>query len=473
MAGKLSLLLTMLIACAGIASAQAFTYSYTDPCDGKRKYVSVNEPNGSITMSYNTFIKTFKVEDFTSGAFEQWIEQIKNSIPSTNPCGGVGVVTTTNTNTQIAMNTVGVVTNVVTTVASSVISSGPSPADIVSGGGGGASVDGVDASGDGGADGGGTDVESDGGNSGGGGNAEKDKKTDGKKEKKKETKKEGDGSGGGSGGGSGDGGGSGGGDGTGSGDGGGSNGEGNKDGGKSDGGSEGGGDGEGGGGMDIKAAGNSSSKQKSASLAKGNLIATGDVVGIQNQTTDNNKAFRINASLTYADSKKIWVYGGLLNFTTTINNSSLTGFISYRWKKLTSIVANSTMVNFEKDIFNTTTLMVSYPVWKLGTMAGVNGTFGSLGTSGFQSLSALAGINGSIPVMSNLTANIMLVGLYSPYTFYYEGMWYKTNIIAVPFVGFDYGVTKTFKFNVSFTGVYEVKNNVLNYQALVGGKFLF
>lgn len=67
----------------------------------------------------------------------------------------------------------------------------------------------------------------------------------------------------------------------------------------------------------------------------------------------------------------------------------------------------------------------------------------------------------------------MLVGLYSPYTFYYEGMWYKTNIIAVPFVGFDYGVTKTFKFNVSFTGVYEVKNNVLNYQALVGGKFLF
>jgi hypothetical protein len=474
MVGKLSLLLTMLFACAGIASAQAFTYSYVDPCDGKRKYVSVNEPSGSITMSYNTFIKTFKVEDFTSGAFEQWIEQIKNSIPSTNPCGGVGVTTTTNTNTQIAVNTVAVVTNVVTTVASSVISAGPSPADIVSGGGGGVGVDGIDAGGESG----GTDVESDDGGSGGG-NGEKDKEKGGKKDKKKETKKEGDGSGGGgtgdgSGGGTGDGGGSGGGDGSGK-----TEGEttqksdGNKDG-KSEGGNgEVSGDGEGGGGMDIKAAGNSSSKQKSASLAKGNLIATGDVVGIQNQTTDNNQAFRINASLTYADSKKIWVYGGLLNFTTTINNSSFTGFLSYRWKKLTTILANSTMVNFEKDIFNTTTIMASYPVWKLGTMAGVNVTTGMLGSSGFQSLSALAGINGSIPIMKNLTTNIMLVGLYSPYTFYYEGMWYKTNIIAVPFVGFDYGITKTFKFNASFTGVYEVRNNVLNYQALVGGKFLF
>jgi hypothetical protein len=131
------------------------------------------------------------------------------------------------------------------------------------------------------------------------------------------------------------------------------------------------------------------------------------------------------------------------------------------------------MINFEKDVFNTTTLMVSYPVWKLGTMAGVNGTIGSLGTSGFQSLSALVGINGSIPIMERLNTNLMIVGLYSPYTFYYEGMWYKTNIIMVPFVGFDYGITKTFKFNLSFTGVYEVKNNVLNYQAFVGGKFLF
>jgi hypothetical protein len=451
MVGKLSLLLTMLFACAGIASAQAFTYSYVDPCTGKKQYVIVNEPNGSITMSYNKFIKTFKIEDFNSGAFDSWLEQIKSNIPGNNPCGGVGIETTTNTNTQIAVNTVAVVTNVVTTVTSNIVSAGPSPADIAnSGGGGGGDVSGGEKSG------------------GGSGGSKKTSKTGKSKEEKDEGEGDSDGESDGEGG---DGDESeGGGDSEGGEDG---SGESPKEKNGKDGNGEGSGDGEGGGGMDVRASGNTSSRQRSASLAKGNLIATGDIVAIQNQTTDNNQSFRINASLTYADSKKIWVYGGLLNFTTSINNSSFTAFGSYRWKKLTTIVANSTMLNFEKDIFNTTTLMVSYPVWKLGTMAGVNGTIGSLGTSGFQSLSALAGVNGSIPIMDRLNVNLMVVGLYSPYTFYYEGMWYKTNIIMVPFVGFDYGLTKTFKFNVSFTGVYEVKNNVLNYQAFIGGKFLF
>ena len=131
----------MLFACAGIASAQAFTYSYIDPCTGKKQYVIVNEPNGSITMSYNKFIKTFRIEDFNSGAFDIWLEQIKNNIPGNNPCGGVGVETTTNTKTQIAVNTVAVVTNVVTTVTSNIVSAGPSPADIANSGGGGGGSD--------------------------------------------------------------------------------------------------------------------------------------------------------------------------------------------------------------------------------------------------------------------------------------------------------------------------------------------
>jgi len=141
-------------------------------------------------------------------------------------------------------------------------------------------------------------------------------------------------------------------------------------------------------------------------------------------------------------------------------------------KKLTGVLANSTMINFEKDLFNTTSLIAMYPIWKIGLMAGGNATYGMFGTSSFTSYSALAGANGTIP-MGKLNLNLMLVGLYSPYTFYYEGMWYKTNIILVPFASVDYAVTKTFKFNISFSSVYEVQNNVLNYQVLLGGKYLF
>jgi len=471
MVGKLSLLLTMLFACAVTAMAQAFTYSYIDPCTGKKEYVAVNEPNGSITMSYNKFIKTFKIEDFNSGAFDAWLIEIKNAIPGNNPCGGVGVELTTTTNTLIAMNTVGVTTTVVAAVAGAVMSG---TSDIV----GGAS----DVTSAGGAANASSDVDAGGGDAEGGGGSS-DKK-DGKKtsstKKKDGEKKEGEGEGSG---GDGSGGGSGG---EGTGEGGGKTEEspqssGKKDGEKSEG--QGGGEQgveEGGGELSggansanaSSSSGGGSSKQKNAEMKKGNIIATGDIVAIQNQTTDNTQQFRINASMIYADSKKILTYGGLLNFTTAINNSSLTGFVSYRMKKVTGVLANSTMINFQKDLFNTTAIIVMYPVWKFGTMVGGNATYGMFGTSSFTSYSALAGMNGTIP-MGKLNLNLMLVGLYSPYTFYYEGMWYKTNIILVPFASVDYSVTKTFKFNISFSSVYEVKNNVLNYQVLLGGKYLF
>lgn len=434
MVGKLSLLLTMLFACAVTAAAQAFTYSYIDPCTGKKQYVSVNEPNGSITMSYNKFIKTFKIEDFNSGAFDSWLEQIKNSIPGNNPCGGIGVELTTETNTLIAMNTVAVTTTVVTAVASAVMSGASDivggAADVTSAGGIGNPEKDIDADG-GDADGG--DAED--GDGSGGDVGEGGEKKDG--ETPQSSGKE---------------------------DGEKSNGQDGTEQGSSE---EGGGELSGG-----SSSSNSSSKQKNAEMKKGNIIATGDIVAIQNQTTDNTQQFRINASMIYADSKKILTYGGLLNFTSAINNSSLTGFVSYRMKKLTGVLANSTMINFEKDLFNTTSLIAMYPIWKIGLMAGGNATYGMFGTSSFTSYSALAGMNGTIP-MGKLNLNLMLVGLYSPYTFYYEGMWYKTNIILVPFASVDYAVTKTFKFNISFSSVYEVQNNVLNYQVLLGGKYLF
>lgn len=456
----------MLFACAVTAAAQAFTYSYTDPCSGKKQYVSVNEPNGSITMSYNKFIKTFKIEDFNSGAFDAWLIEIKNAIPGNNPCGGVGVEVTTTTNTLIAMNTVSVTTTVVAAVAGTVMAG---TSDIVGGAADVTSAGGVaDAKTD-------VDADGEGGESGGVSSDSKDGKTTSSKKKdgKDGEKKEGETP---SGGGSGEGGGSGGGEG-----GGGKTEETPQGSGKSNGGkSEGGDGGEGGGGelsggansANASGGGGSSSKQKNAEMKKGNIIATGDIVAIQNQTTDNAKQFRINASIIYADSKKILTYGGLLNFTTAINNSSFTAFGSYRWKKLTGVLANSTMINFQKDLFNTTAIIAMYPIWKFGTMVGGNATYGMFGTSSFTSYSFLAGMNGTIP-MGKVNANIMLVGLYSPYTFYYEGMWYKTNIILVPFASMDYSVTKTFKFNISFSSVYEVKNNVLNYQILLGGKYLF
>jgi hypothetical protein len=64
----------------------------------------------------------------------------------------------------------------------------------------------------------------------------------------------------------------------------------------------------------------------------------------------------------------------------------------------------------------------------------------------------------------------MFVVVYSPFVYYYEGIWYQSGLLAVPFVAVDYKLTKKFKLNISFSGVQQIKDQPLNYQVLLGAK---
>jgi hypothetical protein len=144
--------------------------------------------------------------------------------------------------------------------------------------------------------------------------------------------------------------------------------------------------------------------------------------------------------------------------------------MSFRKKKLTTIFANSTMMNFEKDLFNTTSIMESYQYHKITGTVGLNLTTGNIGDSKFQSISTLAGLIGTFKVNKNFGMTTMFVMVYSPYVFYYEGMWNQSGYIVVPFVAIDYKLTKKFKLNVSFSGVNQLNDKTLNYQILLGAK---
>jgi hypothetical protein len=162
----------------------------------------------------------------------------------------------------------------------------------------------------------------------------------------------------------------------------------------------------------------------------------------------------------------------LLNFTSSINNSCLTLFSAYKYKNSTTILANSSMLNFDKDLFNTTSLMESYKLWKITSTIGINYTRGKLGESKFTSLSGLGGVLTNFNVTKKMGTTMMFVMVYSPYVYYYEGLWYESGILAVPFMSIDYKLTKKFKMNVSFSGVQQVKSDAINYQILLGAKAL-
>jgi hypothetical protein len=214
----------------------------------------------------------------------------------------------------------------------------------------------------------------------------------------------------------------------------------------------------------------SSTKSKVASVKQGSVMMTGDIVTISSADGVDPTQVRINASIIMSNTKNTFAKGALINFTSTVNNSNVTLFMSFRKKKLTTIIANSSMMNFDKDFFNTTSVMESYQFGKITGTVGVNYTMGNLGDSKFQSLSTLGGVIGSFKINKNIGMTTMFVMVYSPYVFFYEGMWNQSGYIAVPFMAIDYKLTKKFKLNVSFSGVNQINDKTLNYQVLFGAK---
>ena len=104
----------------------------------------------------------------------------------------------------------------------------------------------------------------------------------------------------------------------------------------------------------------SSAKEKVANAKQGGIVLNGDIVVINSATAGEKQQFKMNMSVVKSNTDNTVVKGALLNYTTSINNSSLTLFMGKKLKSFTGIVANSSMLNFERDLFNTTSLMTSY-----------------------------------------------------------------------------------------------------------------
>jgi len=225
--------------------------------------------------------------------------------------------------------------------------------------------------------------------------------------------------------------------------------------------------------------GNGGSKSGGSRTRTGSLIGSGDVVALKSaEDPGANNQFKFTASLTHANTKNTKVSGLLGNYTTEIRNLNLTLYKAWvipesQW---TIIAANSSMLNFERDFFNTTTTLASKRFkgdWKkLTVMGGLNYTWGNLGETKFGNLSAVGGGFYSYNLGKKVSGSILCLAVYSPFTQFFEGQWWQSGTLLVPFNSWDYSITKTFKFNISVSGVYEVNRNFLNYQVLTGGKIL-
>jgi len=505
MDGKWKIVLIFLL--TGFKGFSQYIYNYTDPCTGTLNSVSITQPSGSVTLFYAGQYQTFTATQLQSGAFELWVQGINAAAPAgSNPCAGNGGAITTGSNATTGTNTannisgiIGIAANIGGSIGSSSIPGGGMAG---SGNSNSNSNDnGTDNTGSG-SSGSGDDGTGSGSGSGGSGSGSKGGKgSTGGSGGSGSTGGSGSGSGssgGGSGtGGSGSSGGSGsGGSGSGQpsagqGEGAGgsipsSGGGGSTEGGSSNSGAVGGqenttsasgGESESSSGSGGGKGGGSGQKQKSRQekVGRGALIGSGDFVAIRNSgnirdTGQDN--FRFNSSITHVNTKQNFIKGVNLNYTTGENVLNTTLYGSYKAKGFMGVFSNSVMSNFKTDWFNTVTALTAQKVGPVTMMAGTNFTAGRLGKSWFQNWSLVGGGFTNLRGGKSVSGNLMMLGVYSPYIFYYQGQWYTSGVLLVPLASVDFKITNKFKWSISFSGAYQWNAEILNYQISTGTKML-
>ena len=500
--------ITILLSVLGfVGYGQSFQYTYTDPCTGLPNTITISQPLGSVTLFYAGQWNTFTQAQLQSGGYEAWVNSINASFPpGSNPCAGNGGQTAQTSNSSTATNTAANVSSIVGIAAglgsqaSSITITPPSGGSSSSSNDNGSNSSGSSSgsSNSGGSTStGGSSSGSGGGSTSGGGSSGSSGGSTG-----------GGGSGGSTGGGGSSGGGNGGGGSTGGsgGSGGGQSGD-NSGGGIGGGGEAGGvdtgtntggtdsgggtetgatggtdntttasgGDSEGGEDSGGGGGGGKPKKSKQEKIGRGALIGAGDFVIIRNSSDYKTKGmdnFKFNMSLTHVNTKQTFIKGINFNYTTGENVLNSTLYGSYKHKGFMGVFSNSTMTNFKSDIFNTTTILASQKLWIVTPMLGTNFTLGKIGESDFQNWSIVAGGFTNFNNDWFLNGNVMLLGIYSPYIFYYEGQWYKSGLLFVPLANIDFKVTNTFKWSVSFGGAYQYKADILNFQLSTGTKIM-
>jgi len=216
-------------------------------------------------------------------------------------------------------------------------------------------------------------------------------------------------------------------------------------------------------------------KSKQEKVGRGALIGAGDFVVIRNSSNPRDTGvdnFKFNASLTHLNTKRTFIKGANFNYQTGENIGNLTLYGSFKTERNMFIFSNATMSNFSSDIFNTTSVMDAVKINKITIMGGTNYTYGYLGKGQFSNWSIIGGGFTNFQGGRYLSSNVMLLGVYSPYIFYYEGQWYKSGLLFIPLINNDIKITDTFKWSISFAGVYQYKGDVLNWQLSTGTKIL-
>lgn len=218
----------------------------------------------------------------------------------------------------------------------------------------------------------------------------------------------------------------------------------------------------------------SSSKAK-AEVQKPAILITGDIVGIQN--TNSTQDARGTMSFTRVKGDGTASLGGSVDYMVNAkiaNISIMKSWINTNSKghKGINVLSNST--SLLPGTFSNTLVFVRVNSLKRFTgLYGGAATYGIMNKEPLISTLVLGGAMYKGKLTKTVDGTFILVAVYSPYMKYYTESILESQPIVIPFVNMTYKLTKTFGFGLTGGGTYVTgADKPLNYQFLLGAKLI-
>lgn len=479
------LILFLILAAFNQAKAQSFSYSYTDPCTGNIKSISV-PANGGIAVSYYGQIKTFSYNEFLNGTFDNWANSTFAQFQTTSPCAEVVGLSTAVTVTQGQTLSVIGILNSLTAIAD-MASSGAS--NIVGGAAGAVantpSGDGGNGSGNNSSStstsGSTTPSTTTSGGSSSGSSTTPTTPTNGNNNGSSGTgNSSGSGNSGSSGSGSSSSGGSGG---TTSGS---KSGEGSSSDNASGGGEESKGETNitAGGTQTVKGGGSSNSGGSKAGKAGGakeggkpSVVASGDFVGFNFKNSDTRLGARASGGYSALRWDGARAHGIMGDYTSALRGPNITGYYAWIKPRTTSLISTTATIGFEGYGSQYVTIAIGQmrsfsKIKKFKIVYMATGSFGQVYKEPFIGTALIAGAMYDWKVSKRLDVKLMNLAIYAPYVSYYNDVLLKSPFVMLPSIGTNIGITKRFKFNINAGGAWALGDDALNYTVTMGTRLL-
>ena len=207
------------------------------------------------------------------------------------------------------------------------------------------------------------------------------------------------------------------------------------------------------------------------------VIASADFVGFNFQDADVTTGLKATGGYTALrwDGKRSW--GGLVDYTSAIQGPNITGFYAWIKKGQITLLSGTLTLGFEGrgTIYGTITggQMRSFKkVKNLKLVYMATASYGAVYQTSFIGTALIAGGMFDFKIGKRIDIKLMDLMVYSPYTSYYNDIVMKSPYVMIPSIGTNISITRKFKFNINAGGAWSLGQSTLNYTITCGTRLL-